>query len=77
MGTDKRQGKLFEEYANPDKLGKSAWKDVVDMPEKYKELKVTNGSSYSRNKSYLQEKYIVLKEYNGRKLVKIKLDGFR
>jgi len=77
MGTDIKKGKKFVELAKPDKEGKSEWIDVVNLPQDYEELKVTNGCSWARNKSWLQEKYNVEKRYNGKKLTHIKLNGFK
>ncbi len=79
MGTDKRLGKLFIKLANPNNDGVSEWVNVKDTPLGYEELNVTNGSSWSRNKSDLSENYIVEKEYGkskGRPLLKVRVNGF-
>ena len=76
MGTDKEKGKKFIELVNPVD-GETEWIDVCEFPEGYKDLEVTNGCSWCREKSWLQENYIVEKKYNGRKLTHIKLKGLK
>ena len=68
---------MFLELANPDYSGKTDWIDLQNLPEKYKELYSNNGYSWCRNKSQLNEDYIVEKQYDGKKLSKIRLNGKR
>jgi len=77
MGTDKKKGKLFLELAKPDTDGKTGWIDVKNLPEEYKSLYSNNGYSWCRNKSQLNEDYIVEKQYKGRELAKVRLNGKR
>jgi hypothetical protein len=56
---DKR-GKEFEKIASPNKQGISSDIKLNSLPDN---LKVTNGSSYSREGSYLDEKYYLIKNY--------------
>lgn len=92
MVTQKKEGKIFEEYANPNANGFS---DAIDVSANdNKVLNVNNGSNYSRQTSYLYQKYYLIKTYekgqiNTRvdnqknagiglgKLLTIKLDGLR
>lgn len=55
-----KKGKAFEKIANPDKKGFSQTINTESLPNN---LKVTNGSSYSREGSYLDEKYYLIKNY--------------
>lgn len=55
-----KKGKAFEIIANPDKKGFSQTIDIESLPDT---LKVTNGSSYSREGSYLDENYYLIKNY--------------
>ena len=67
MGTDQKKARLFIELARPDNKGISKPIDVTTLSDKYEELNVTNGSSYSRKSSQLQEDYYLIKIYeNGR-----------
>lgn len=92
MATQKKEGKIFEEYAKPNENGISDYIDVSSNNNKI--LNVNNGSNYSRQTSYLYEKYYLLKTYekgvldtkvNNQKnagiglgkLLTIKLNGFR
>lgn len=77
MGTDKRKGKLFLELANPDNNGKTNWIDVQNLPDKYQELYSNNGYSWCRKKSQLNKDFIVEKQYSGKKLSKVRLNGKR
>lgn len=77
MGTDIRKGKLFLELANPDNNGKTNWIDVQNLPDKYQELYSNNGYSWCRNKSQLNKDFIVEKQYSGKKLSKVRLNGKR
>ena len=61
MATDNKIGKLFEEVAQPDNKGFSQEIDVIY--NNLIELNITNGSSYSRNASYLYNKYYLIKTY--------------
>jgi len=63
MGTDQKKAKLFVELAKSDKDSISKPIDVTTLTGKYEELNVTNGSSYSRKKSQLQEDYYLIKTY--------------
>lgn len=87
---EEKKGKEFEKLANPDVNGISKPIDVSNAPDF---LKVTNGSSFSREGSYLDNKYWLNKKYekgevNTRidnqkagigkgRLISIQLDGFR
>lgn len=92
MATQQKEGKLFEEYAKPDKKGVSDHIDVSNNNNKI--LNVNNGSNYSRQTSYLYEKYYMIKTYEKGvldtkidnqknagiglgKLLTIKLNGFK
>lgn len=86
--TDKKKGVKFEKYSKVTKKGTTQWIDVKNIINTdYKDLNVTNGSSYTRGTSgdgtrisYLDDKYIVEKEYGksqGTPLLKIKLNGFK
>ncbi len=86
--TDKRKGIKFEIYSKVNKEGKTDWIDVKNIEdENYKDLNVTNGSSYARGvngddtkDSYLNNKYIVEKEYGegqGKPLLRMRLNGFK
>ena len=77
MGTDITKGQKFVKLAKPDQDGVSEWIDVVNVPAGDEDLKVTNGCSWARNKSWLQEKYNVEKKYKGKKLTHIKLNGYK
>lgn len=55
-----KKGKAFEKIANPDKKGFPQTINTESLPNN---LKVTNGSSYSREGSYLDEKYYLIKNY--------------
>ena len=63
MGTDQKKAKLFIELAKPNEKGISKPIDVTTLSGKYEELNVTNGSSYSRKTSQLQEEYYLIKTY--------------
>ena len=92
MATQQKEGKLFEEYAQPDEKGVSDHIDVSNNNNKI--LNVNNGSNYSRQTSYLYEKYYMIKTYEKGvldtkidnqknagiglgKLLTIKLNGFK
>lgn len=86
--TDKVKGIKFEKYSNVDDEGKTEWVDVKNIEdEDYKDLNVTNGSSYARGingdgtkDGYLNNKYNIEKEYGnsrGKPLLRIKLNGFK
>ena len=86
--TDKAKGIKFEKYSKVNNEGKTEWIDVKNIEdENYKDLNVTNGSSYSRGisgdgkkESYLNNKYIIEKEYGetkGKPIIKIRLNGFK
>lgn len=82
------KGKKFEALVNPDKKGVSNFISLDEMPD---DLKVTNGSNYTREGSYLDKKYFFEKVYEkgtinthkdkqssgiGKgKLISLKLDG--
>ena len=55
-----KKGKAFEEIAKPDRKGVSQTINTDSLPDN---LKVTTGSSYSREGSYLDEKYFLIKNY--------------
>lgn len=61
MATQQKEGKLFEEYAKADEKGVSDHIDVSNNNNKI--LNVNNGSNYSRQTSYLYEKYYLVKTY--------------
>jgi hypothetical protein len=63
MATDKRLGQLFEKLAQPDNKGFSKKIDIISLKREYEHLNVTNGSSYTREGSYLDEKYFMKKHY--------------
>jgi len=63
MGTDNKLGKQFEELANPNEEGFSQKIDVTSLDGENEILNVTNGSSYTRKGSYLDEKYYIKKYY--------------
>jgi len=63
MATDKKLGELFEKLAQPDNKGYSNKIDVTSLTGEYEVLNVTNGSSYTREGSYLDEKYYLKKYY--------------
>lgn len=63
MGTDQKKSELFVKLAKPDKKGISKPIDVTILTGLYEQLNVTNGSSYSRKKSQLQEDYYLIKTY--------------
>ncbi len=86
--TDKKKGLKFEKYSKVNNKGTTQWIDVKNITdEDYKDLNVTNGSSYTRGTSgdgtkisYLDNKYIVEKVYGksqGTPLLKIRLNGFK
>ena len=77
MGTDKRKGELFLKLANPDNNGETDWIDVQKLPKNYQELYSNNGYSWCRNKSQLNEDFIVEKQYSGKHLSKVRLNGKR
>jgi len=63
MGTDNKLGKQFEKLASPNKQGFSQKIDVTSLNGENEILNVTNGSSYTREGSYLDEKYYIKKYY--------------
>lgn len=63
MGTDKKKAENFIALANPDENGVSKPVDVINIKGKNKDLNVSNGSSYSRKKSQLQEEFYLIKVY--------------
>jgi len=63
MGTDQKKARLFVELAKPNDEGISKPIDVTTLSGKYEELNVTNGSSYSRKSSQLQQDYYLIKIY--------------
>jgi len=63
MTYEEKKGKLFEEFAKPDEKGYSDFIDVNNFKGKYEILNVTNGSSWSSRRSYLNKKYYLKKEY--------------
>lgn len=63
MGTDIKKSNEFINLANPNENGISVPIDVTNLQGQYQSLNVSNGSSYSRKKSYLQEKYYLIKVY--------------
>jgi len=63
MATDKKLGQLFERLAQPDTKGYSEKIDVTSLTGEYEALNVTNGSNYTREGSYLDEKYFLKKYY--------------
>ena len=87
---EEKTGIEFEKIAKPDTKGKSKAISLEDVPDN---LKVTNGSNFSRKGSYLDNKYYLEKKYEkgtinthtenqiagiGKgKLKSIKLDGFK
>ena len=68
MSYEKTKGILFEEYAKPNKQGISDFIDVNSFEGKYEILNVTNGSSWSSKKSYLYNKYHLIKKYEKGKI---------
>ena len=87
---EEKNGKEFEKIANPDSTGKSK---AISLESVSDNLKVTNGSNFSRKNSYLDKKYYLEKQYEkgtvnthtedqtagiGKgKLKSIKLDGYK
>ena len=87
---EEKSGKEFEKIAKPDSTGTSKLISLKSVPDN---LKVTNGSSFSRKGSYLDKKYYLEKQYEkgiinthtdsqtsgiGKgKLKCIKLDGYK
>ena len=87
---EEKSGKEFEKIAKPDSTGTSKLISLESVPDN---LKVTNGSSFSREGSYLDKKYYLEKQYEkgiinthtdsqssgiGKgKLKCIKLDGYK
>ncbi len=63
MATDKKKSIEFIRLANPNGNGISQPVDVINLQGQYQSLNVSNGSSYSRKKSHLQEKYYLIKVY--------------
>lgn len=72
---------LFLELARPDpKTGVSRWVDVAEFKGKYSPLVLGNGLSWGRKNSQLQKKYVVRTDKsatNGRRIKRIKLDGYK
>jgi len=63
MRTDKKLGLLFEKLAQPNAKGFSNKIDVRTLMGEYEILNITNGSSYTREGSYLDKKYFLKKYY--------------
>lgn len=84
MSSYATQADLFLELAKPDKNGVSRWVDVEEFVGKYAPLSSNNGYAWARDGSNggttetkLNITYIIDKKYQGVKMIKIRLNGFK
>lgn len=76
------KSELFLELAKPNKKGYSRWVYVKEFNGKYATLKSNNGYEWARcgskggkTKTPLNTRFEIEKQYNGKSLYKIRLNG--